>query len=170
MCRILNFWDTQFRFCKGKAWRFDKCTKKWKRCDNNKPGSRGYIIVCLRNKDGNRRDFTLHRLVYKAYHPMWNIMDSSMNNCIDHKDRNKINNHIDNLRVVTHQENNFNRTSTKGYTFYKEKNKNKYRAVIKINKKNIHLGYYDNETHAREAYLDAKAKYHHITQKQILNS
>ena len=168
MCRILEFWDTQFRFCKGKAWRFYKQTKKWRCCDNNNPDEKGYIRLHLRNKDGKRRMFSLHRLVYKAYHPLWDIMDGSTNNHIDHIDRNRINNHIDNLRVVTHQENHFNRTKAKGYCFNKKGMK--YQAYIKFNNKSIHLGYYDNETDAKNSYLEAKAKYHHITQKQIHNS
>ena len=166
MCRILEFWDTKFRFCKGKAWRFNKCTKTWKRIDNLVPDAHGYIIVGLSNNDRKVRSLKLHRLVYKSYNPKWDIEDSSMNNHIDHIDGNKLNNHIDNLRVVTHQENHFNRTKAKGYTF--DKKGMNYRAYIKFNKL-IHLGCYDTETDAREAYLEAKAKYHHITQKQILN-
>jgi hypothetical protein len=158
MCRILTFWDTKFRFCEEKVWRFHKRYKIWRRCDNIVPDGRGYINVGLTNKDGKKRKFTLHRLVYKAYNPSWDIEDSSMNNFIDHKDRNRINNHIDNLRVVTHQENQFNCVSTKGYTFDKERNK--YQAAIMLDRKRIFIGRYNTEDEAQRAYLEAKAKYH----------
>ena len=38
----------------------------------------------------------------------------------------------------------------------------KWCAQIKINKKKKHIGYFDNEEDARNAYLEAKAKYHVI--------
>jgi hypothetical protein len=38
----------------------------------------------------------------------------------------------------------------------------KWRALIGINGKLKHLGYFDNEEDARQTYLDAKNKYHNI--------
>ena len=161
MCRTLTLWDTKLRFCEGKVFRQSITkSKKWKCVDNLTPNNSGYNRIELRNKEGKRKMFQLHRIVYKAYHPSWDIMDSSMNNCIDHIDGNKQNNHIDNLRVVTQQENNFNRKTAKGYYFHKARNK--WMARIGIDGKNIHLGYYDTEAEARQAYLKAKAKLHII--------
>ena len=77
---------------------------------------------------------------------------------IDHIDRNRINNHINNLRIVTPQQNCFNRNA-KGY--YLDKH-NKYVAQIKLNRKIKHLGYYDTEEEAHNAYLEAKKIYHII--------
>tara|TARA_R110000822_G_scaffold125807_1_gene260782 strand:+ start:518 stop:1015 length:498 start_codon:yes stop_codon:yes gene_type:complete len=155
----LTFWDTKFRFCEEKAFRLNKCSKKFTRCDNNKPDNKGYIILDLTNKEGKKRKFKLSRLVFKANNPWWNIDDSSIYNFIDHKDKCKTNNHIDNLRKVTHQQNNFNQSNTKGYHFNKQSNK--FQAQITINRKQIHLGYHDNETDAHNAYLKAK-QIHHI--------
>lgn len=79
---------------------------------------------------------------------------------IDHINGDKLDNRILNLRSVTHQQNSFNRTTAKGYSYCKLTNK--YRAYIKINKKNIYLGRFETEQEARNAYLKAKEIYHII--------
>lgn len=77
---------------------------------------------------------------------------------LDHINGIKNDNRICNLRPVTHQQNQFNKLTTNGYTFI-EKSK-KYRSRIMLNKKDIHLGYYNTEEEARNAYLAAKEIYH----------
>tara|TARA_R110000803_G_scaffold81554_1_gene147510 strand:- start:266 stop:748 length:483 start_codon:yes stop_codon:yes gene_type:complete len=104
--------------------------------------------------------FLLHRLVYWLHNPEWDIMDSSMENHIDHIDGNPLNNNIENLRVVTNQENQWNRTKAKGYYWFK-RDKN-WKAEIRLNGKCIYLGCFDNEIDAHNAYLDAKKIYHII--------
>jgi hypothetical protein len=79
---------------------------------------------------------------------------------IDHIDGNKLNNSLDNLRIVTHQQNQWNRTKAKGYYF--DKQAKKWRAEIRLNNKKIHLGYYNTESEARVSYLTAKLIYHKI--------
>ena len=64
------------------------------------------------------------------------------------------------MRVVTSQQNQFNRDA-KGYCW--DKQNKKWLAHIKINNKYIHLGRYDNEDEAQQAYLKAKKKYHVIS-------
>jgi hypothetical protein len=76
---------------------------------------------------------------------------------VDHIDRDKSNNHISNFRPATSQENNFN-TDAKGYSWHKRAKK--WQAQIQLNRKSIHLGYFDKEEDARNAYLKAKAIYH----------
>tara|TARA_R110002153_G_scaffold267790_1_gene432137 strand:+ start:343 stop:819 length:477 start_codon:yes stop_codon:yes gene_type:complete len=102
--------------------------------------------------------FSLHRLVYWLHNPEWDIMDSSRDNAIDHIDGNRLNNNIENLRLVTQQENNWNQTRAKGYTW----NKGRWQSKLKLNNKTINLGRFDNEEDARNAYLEAKKKYHII--------
>jgi len=167
MCHILTFWDTKFRLCEGKVFRFDKRSKKWKRCDNLKPDNLGYIRIGLRKKGKKEKKFRLHRIVYKAYNPSWDIMNGITDNSIDHIDGNKTNNNIDNLRVVTHQENQFN-TKAKGYYFNKQHKK--WQAYICVDNKKIHLGYYETEAEAHQAYLTAKEKYHIIIAKSSESS
>ena len=64
---------------------------------------------------------------------------------------------MNNLRIVTNQENQFNRNA-KGY----HKNGKKFQAQISINGKNINLGMFDTKEEAHQAYLQAKEKYHII--------
>jgi len=78
----------------------------------------------------------------------------------DHIDGNRSNNSRSNLREVTHQQNHMNRTRAKGYCW--DKAVGKWRAYIHLNGKRIHLGYFDLESDAREAYEKAKAIYHKI--------
>lgn len=105
----------------------------------------------------NGKTYYYHRVIYYLHNPEWNIYDNSKKNQIDHIDRNKLNNNIENLRVVTHQQNQFNKDA-KGYSWHKRDKK--YQASIGLNGKVIHLGCYDNEEDARNCYLEAKEKYH----------
>jgi len=75
----------------------------------------------------------------------------------DHIDRNGLNNQRNNLRVVTRQQNQFNRNA-KGYCF--DKPTQKFRAQIRLNGKQIHLGFFETALEARAAYLKAKHIYH----------
>ena len=84
-------------------------------------------------------------------------MTYTPDNEIDHIDNDKSNNNIENLRIVNNSENQQNIHSTKGYTWIKRDNK--YRAQIKVNKKQHYLGLHDTIDEAREAYLIAKEKY-----------
>jgi hypothetical protein len=113
----------------------------------------------IRCRIGDRR-YLLHRIVYYAHNQDWNIDYEPRNNMIDHIDQNKKNNHISNLRVGTQSLNQQNRSAkyVKGYSW--DINNKTYNSRIKINTKLIHLGCFDTEEEARQAYLDAK-KIHH---------
>jgi len=78
---------------------------------------------------------------------------------VDHIDGDKLNNSIENLRLVSHQQNQFN-TKAKGYTWYKKVKK--WMAQICLDGKIIYLGLFDNEDESRAKYLEAKKKYHII--------
>lgn len=81
---------------------------------------------------------------------------------LDHIDGDKANNRISNLREVNNQQNQWNQTKAKGYTW---RNKRKrFEATIRINDRLIYLGYFKEESEARNAYLEAKKKYHVIPQ------
>ena len=76
---------------------------------------------------------------------------------LDHENRNKKDNRISNLRILTRSEQQHNREA-KGYYFYKRTGK--YMSRIQVENKTIFLGYYETEEEARQAYLQAKEKYH----------
>jgi len=78
---------------------------------------------------------------------------------IDHINGIKDDNRIINLRSVTHQQNMFN-TKAKGYSWHKASNK--WKSQIVLNNKKIHLGLFNTEDEAREAYINAKEKLHII--------
>jgi len=108
----------------------------------------------------NKKMFQLHRVNYYAHNPTWDIYNSCIKtNSIDHEDRNKTNNNINNLRVSTHQHNQWNRIC-KGYR-WKEQNQ-KWEAYITVSGKRKNLGYFLLEDEARQAYLEAKKIYHKI--------
>jgi len=101
---------------------------------------------------GKKKSYTVHRLIAKTF-----LQDYSEDLEVDHIDRCKTNNSVNNLRMVNRSENQQN-TDAKGYGW--DSQKNKWRALIKINGKQIFLGYYHTEEDAREAYLRGKQKYH----------
>jgi len=108
--------------------------------------------------------FLAHRLIYLYHNPSFEIsksrLDNKKTNQIDHIDGDRTNNCIENLRLVTCQQNNFNRTTAKGYSF--EPRRNKWRASICTNGKNRIIGRYKTESEARDAYLSAKELEHII--------
>lgn len=112
----------------------------------------GYISIKMKN---NKKlyDLKAHQFIfYKAY---GKVVD-----CIDHINGNKTDNRIENLREVTQQQNQHNRTTAKGYSW--NKISKKWQAHIRLNNKGIHLGVFDKEEDARSAYLNAKDIYHII--------
>ena len=103
--------------------------------------------------------YILSRVVYKAHNPDWDITDTSDTNFVDHKNKNSLDNRIENLRILTHQQNQFN-SKAKGYCWCKY---NKiWKAEIMANDKRIYLGSFKEEADAKNAYLEAKEKYHII--------
>lgn len=89
-----------------------------------------------------------------AYYSIYGNVDFIM---LDHINRIVDDNRIENLRIVTHQENQWNNGGKGCYL----KN-NKWMSQIQLNNKKIHLGYFNTEEEARQAYLEAKKKYHKI--------
>lgn len=109
-----------------------------------------YKIVSL-----NKKNYLLHRIIYIMH---YGHIPSRLQ--VDHIDINKENNKIENLRLVTKQENAFNRNDQKGY--YYVSSRGNYRSRIIVDNKTISLGSYLLEEDARSAYLEAKEKYHII--------
>jgi hypothetical protein len=103
-----------------------------------------------------QKAFQVHRIIAYTYLGL-DIDNPKI--LIDHIDRYKLNNCVSNLRLVSHQQNNFNK-NVKGYCWVKQNHK--WKASLKLDGKNIYLGYFELEEDARNAYLIAKEKYHII--------
>ena len=137
--------------CRGKETK----SEKWKEIKFWKTA--GYVR-CSLTVDGVKMNLFEHRLVYYIHNQDWNILDTGPDNFIDHINRKRDDNRIENLHVVSRHQNNFNRSNVKGYCWYEPLKK--YQAYIHSNDKKHHLGYFEKEEDAHNAYLVAKPKYH----------
>ena len=108
----------------------------------------GYLLVNLSGKTTS-----IHRLVALTW--IENSRDDA--NKVDHIDRNPLNNQVENLRWLTHSENNHN-SSGKGYSWCKRAKR--WLSRIRVNGKLLHLGYFDIEEEASKAFCDASRKYY----------
>lgn len=110
----------------------------------NVSNKRGYLKGQL-----SGRTYYAHRVVYYLVHGYWP-------NFVDHIDGVVTHNNPFNLRDVCNAENQHNRIVPRGY--YKDRDK--YRALIKVHGKHISLGTATTEEGARTLYLEGKKKYH----------
>jgi hypothetical protein len=145
--------EDKLKLFKELGWRYDPSTGDIFSHTGKKPNQKGngYIkcVVWYKNKS----------VTLQSHQLAWFLYYNEVALYVDHIDRNKRNNKIDNLRSVTSQENNFNRTC-KG-SFYNKLNKN-WRAQISINNKTINIGTFKTEEEAIQSYLNAKKTYHKI--------
>ena len=101
-------YETRFRcLSTGQVWRLYKTVNEWELCSENKPNSDGYIQVKITTDDGDVKTIGLHRIIYYAHNPSFDIYDGKIE--IDHRDRDRLNNAIGNLRIATRSENSCNR-------------------------------------------------------------
>jgi hypothetical protein len=111
----------------------------------------GYLLIIL-YKDGKRETRKFHRLIAETFIPNPNNYPM-----VNHKNGIKYDNRLENLEWCTARENaahyysSTNKSSKYvGVRFYK--NNGKWNARISIDKKLIHLGYFDTEILAANAY------------------
>lgn len=104
-------------------------------------------------------DYLLHRLIWA-----WHHGDLPERAEIDHKDRNRDNNQIDNLRVATKSNNMQNaacrsdsQSGLKGAHHHRASGR--WSSFIRVNGRRISLGYFDTPMEAHEAYA-AAARHH----------
>jgi hypothetical protein len=108
----------------------------------------------------------LHKKSYAAHRLAWLLMTGEWPETqIDHIDMDKSNNRYSNLRVASHSQNMFNRSAQKNNKLgvkgvsWALKSK-KFHAQIKIDGKQINLGYFDSLAEAESAYAVASKKLH----------
>ena len=116
--------------------------------------SHGYLKCNLCEDRLAKKSYYVHRLVANAF-----INNPNDKLCVDHKDNNKTNNNISNLRFATSKENSQNSSirldntsGQKGVYFHKRVKK--WCAQIKIDGISVHIGYYDDLDDARTARVN----------------
>jgi hypothetical protein len=114
----------------------------------------GYALRSYR-KDGNYKKERMHRAVINA----------PAGYDVDHINGNKLDNRKSNLRTATRSQNNYNKSaqsnSTSGFKGVSwSKQKNKWRARIHVDKKEINLGFFEYKVDAVFAYNEAAMKHH----------
>lgn len=110
----------------------------------------GYVET----KNKEKENILLHRLVTNFQYPI-----------VDHINRNKLDNRLNNLRCVTTSQNQMNKSiqknNTSGITGVSwDKNRNKWHVMISVNHKNINLGRFDSLEEARKVRRKAEKIYH----------
>tara|TARA_R110002153_G_scaffold268034_1_gene432522 strand:+ start:51 stop:563 length:513 start_codon:yes stop_codon:yes gene_type:complete len=118
-------------------------------------GNNGYLKVGL-YKGCKVKTKAIHQLVAENF---LNHIPCGYKLVVDHINNIKTDNRLENLQVVTNRENSTKdkrKGCTSKYTgVYWNKSRGKWRSNIKINGKDIYLGYFMDETEAAEAYKTA---------------
>jgi hypothetical protein len=113
---------------------------------------KSYYAVRNDYSNGKQKGFRMHRFIM-------NIDDSKI--FVDHKNHLTLDNQKENLRICNNGQNQHNRKLSEHSSIYKgvswNKERKKWRALIRNDKKLIHIGRFDNEVDAGKAY-NLKAK------------
>lgn len=117
--------------------------------------SAGYLSAYVHNKS-----YQVHRIIWELHNG--SIPDGFV---VDHKDGNKLNNKLENLRLCTQAENVLNcaasknsKTKIKGVFF--DKSRGKYRTQISVKGKLYFLGRFEKLEDAESAYRKASITLH----------
>jgi hypothetical protein len=127
-------------------------SRKWFAFNNC---NRGWYAVCHNNDLPSRSLIRMHRV----------ILNPPIGFFIDHINGNGLDNRRENLRVVNRSENQWNRKTNKNSVsgikgIKRRKNDGKWRAVIRVHGKSIHIGYFDSLENAVDAYNESAKLYH----------
>lgn len=107
----------------------------------------GYVMIKI---DGQK--YKAHRLAWLYVHGEWPAGD------LDHANGCPLDNRIENLRIATNPQNQANRFRDRGKELPKGVRRlpsGRYQARISIDKRQHHLGSFDTEQQALEAYMEA---------------
>lgn len=102
--------------------------------------------------NGSRHHFFLHRLVWMIHYGI-----DPLDNEVDHRDRNGLNNRIDNLRLCTHSQNHYNKVrppAKRGLPkgIFRNPNGKRYVAILVRHRSRRHLGTFDTIQEAQTVY------------------
>ena len=140
------------------GWKDYKYFTQWKWCfKRNRKGEGGYAVRAVWI-NGKCKTILMHRVILERI-GYKNFAKS------DHINGDKLDNRRCNLRPATNQQSGCNRSkqknNTSGYIgVCWDKQRKKWMAQIKVNRKHIHLGRHDDIEDAARAYNKAAIKYH----------
>lgn len=131
---------------------------------NRRAGTRHYSNY--RNVFVDGRCYIEHRVIWLYAHGEWPSVD------IDHINRQRDDNRLQNLRLATREENCQNqpvrKTNRSGRTgIYFHKISQKWAAVISVRKKQLHLGVFDTLEEAVAARENAEATHYDFVVKGV---
>ena len=130
--------DKEFEWVlQGPKWQYSKTS-----------AGRVYVKRMLKSK-GTRTYQYLHRLICNAQKGM----------VVDHINRDPLDNRRQNLRLVTTQQNSWNRIGVGGGFKGVGKHKYGFCARLTVNGKNLHLGFYKSAVDAAKKYDEAAKHY-----------
>lgn len=112
---------------------------------NNNTLSSGYQVLRLRCEDDKIKSLYVHHLVAKTFNGA-----CPPGHTIDHIDRNKQNNHINNLRYISHRDNCLNTGPANGKRFKGVYLYKGDRYIVRFNK--VYIGTFRDEVEAARAY------------------
>lgn len=110
----------------------------------------GYFFVRLYNKSLHQ-DIKVHQLVAMSF--LGYKRNGLQDVVVDHINENKFDNNLNNLQLTTQRHNSSkSKISNTGITGVYKTKYNKFRAIIKVGYKQIHLGYFKTKEEAHLAY------------------
>jgi hypothetical protein len=122
-------------------------------CVGNKAGTIDYLRPYVR--------ITLHGKRYQEHHLVFLMFTGVLPKQIDHINGIKNDNRIENLRLCTNSQNQYNtkpKNLRKNVSFYKRIGK--WQVQLKINQKTLHFGYFEDVELADLVAHEARALYH----------
>ena len=118
------------------------------------PTKHGYLFVKL-SKNDKSKAIAIHKLVAICF--LNHTTDGTHNIIVDHINGIKTDNTLNNLQLISHRENVHKGLRVSGTSKYigvsYYKSLKKWKSQIYINKKRIHIGYFDSEIEAHNAYI-----------------
>ena len=120
----------------------------------------GYFFVLLYDGNGKRSRISprIHKLMALAY------LGVPKGQYVDHRDQNRENNHISNIRIATSSQNRANAkksaNNTSGFKGVNWRgNRRHWRVVVQLDKKKIYIGSFHDKVEAAKAYDEAAKKH-----------
>lgn len=108
------------------------------------------------NLDSGYLKFSFYGKYYGCHRVAWFLYYGHWPNVIDHINGNPSDNRIVNLRNVTHAQNMQNKSRHRSGRLLgtTKTDSNRWQSKIRVNRKDIHIGTFDTELEAHEAYLN----------------